>query len=43
VTKLTRRRDKESAREKWNIFYDGVCIGAVELRAGVPNHADQWE
>ncbi|GIQ78448.1 hypothetical protein [Bradyrhizobium sp. RD5-C2] len=43
MNELTRRRDKESAREKWNIFYDDVCIGSIGLRAGVPNHADQWE
>ena len=24
VTELTRRRDKESARENWNMFYDDV-------------------
>ncbi|WP_223975837.1 hypothetical protein [Bradyrhizobium sp. RD5-C2] len=43
MNELTRRRDKESAREKWNICYDDVCIGSIGLRAGVPNHADQWE
>ncbi|WP_375775995.1 hypothetical protein ACE103_30055 [Bradyrhizobium sp. ma5] len=43
MTELTRRRDKESAREKWNIFYGDVCIGSIGQRAGVPNHADQWE
>ncbi|WP_375775971.1 hypothetical protein ACE103_29865 [Bradyrhizobium sp. ma5] len=43
MTELTRRRDNESAREEWNIFYDDVCIGSIRLRARVPNHADQWE
>ncbi|WP_375775992.1 hypothetical protein ACE103_30025 [Bradyrhizobium sp. ma5] len=43
MTELTRRRDSESAREKWSIFYDDICIDSIGLRAGVPNHADQWE
>ena len=28
VTELTRLRDKETAREKWNIFYGDVCVGS---------------
>ena len=43
MTELTRRRDKESAREKWNILYGDVCVDSIGLRAGVANHADQWE
>ncbi|MDH6688981.1 hypothetical protein AB7M49_000864 [Bradyrhizobium elkanii] len=43
VTKLTRRRDKEAAREKWSILYRDVVVGSIGLRKGVPNHADQWE
>ena len=43
MTALTRRRDVEATREKWDIFYDDVRVGSIGLRAGVPNHADQWE
>ncbi|MHC6151191.1 hypothetical protein [Bradyrhizobium elkanii] len=43
MTKLTRRRDKEAAREKWSILYRDVVVGSIGLRKGVPNHADQWE
>ena len=43
MTELTRRRDHHADREKWNILYGDVRIGSIGLRAGVPNHADQWE
>lgn len=43
MTGLTRRRDTEAVREKWNIFYGDVKVGSIGLRAGVPNHAEQWE
>lgn len=43
MTGLTRRRDPETAREKWDIFYGDVRVGAIGRRAGVPNHAEQWE
>lgn len=43
MTELTRRRDKDSAKEKWDIFYDDVCVGSIGQRAGVPNHVDHWE
>jgi hypothetical protein len=43
MTGLTRRRDTDTTREKWSIFFDGAYIGSIERRAGVPNHVDQWE
>ncbi|MCC8937433.1 hypothetical protein H8A99_13360 [Bradyrhizobium sp. Arg68] len=43
MTGLTRRRDVDAARERWSIVFDGVCVGSIGLRAGVPNHVDQWE
>ncbi|WP_224741616.1 hypothetical protein [Bradyrhizobium sp. 2S1] len=43
MTALSRRRDVEATREKWDIKYGDVRIGSIGLRAGVPNHVDQWE
>ncbi|WP_063619005.1 hypothetical protein [Bradyrhizobium sp. th.b2] len=44
MTELTRRRDKDAPREKWDIYYDDdVRVGSIGQRAGVPNHVDQWE
>ncbi|TKV78938.1 hypothetical protein FDV58_24880 [Bradyrhizobium elkanii] len=43
MTGLTRRRDRESVREKWDIFHGDVRVGSIGRRAGVPNHVDQWE
>ncbi|QOZ25909.1 hypothetical protein [Bradyrhizobium sp. CCBAU 51753] len=43
MTSLTRRRERETAREKWHTLHAGVCVGSIGLRSGGPNHADQWE
>lgn len=40
---LTRRRSKDDPhRETWLIYFGDVRIGAIGLRAGVPNSAPQW-
>ncbi|WP_338830613.1 hypothetical protein [Bradyrhizobium sp. 27S5] len=43
MTELTRRRDKNAALERWNIFHGDVQVGSIGLHSGVPNHAEQWE
>jgi hypothetical protein len=42
MTKLTRRRSKETQVECWQIYYDDVQVGTIGLRAGVPGSVDQW-
>lgn len=41
--RLTRRRDRKARLERWRIWFDGVQVGAIGRRSGVPNHVPQWE
>ncbi|MBR0869004.1 hypothetical protein JQ633_01435 [Bradyrhizobium tropiciagri] len=43
MSELTRRRDMDSAREKWSILYRDVCVGSIGLRSSVHNRVDQLE
>lgn len=44
MTELTRRRDLNSTREAWRIYYGDVRVGSIGLRAGAPATAtEQWE
>jgi hypothetical protein len=40
---LSRRRVKDQQPEHWLIFSDGMHIGAIGIRSGVPVHIDQWQ
>ncbi len=42
MSKLSRRRSKDSPQESWRILYGDVPIGWIGIRAGVPTGADQW-
>jgi hypothetical protein len=39
---LTRRRDKDGRFDSWSVYYGDVRVGAISVRAGVPNEAPQW-
>lgn len=43
MTALTRRRDREAAKESWQIFYGDVRIGTVSERSGAAHRLDCWE
>jgi hypothetical protein len=39
---LTRRREQDSHRESWHVYFGDVRIGWIGERAGVPKGGDQW-
>ena len=39
---LTRRREQDSHRESWHVYFGDVRIGWIGERAGVPKSGDQW-
>jgi hypothetical protein len=39
---LTRRRDPDAHHEAWLIHFDGIHIGTIRMRSGVPGTVDQW-
>jgi hypothetical protein len=42
VTTLTRRPDKDTHREGWNVYFGDVRVGHIGIQAGVPNDCPQW-
>jgi hypothetical protein len=42
-SELSRRRDREARIERWQIWFDGVQVGSIGQRSGVPKHVPQWE
>jgi len=42
VTALTRRPDKDTHREGWNVYFGDVRVGYIGIQAGVPNDCPQW-
>jgi hypothetical protein len=40
---LTRRRSDNSHQETWLVYCDGVQVGSIGERAGVPVTADPWQ
>lgn len=39
---LTRRRSDNPHQETWQVFCEGVCVGTIGERAGVPVGVDRW-
>ena len=42
MPELTRRRANEQP-ESWNIHYDGVCVGNISHRSGIPQGVPGWQ
>jgi hypothetical protein len=42
MSKLCRRRSKDSLQESWQIFYGDVPVGWIGIRSGVSGNANQW-
>jgi hypothetical protein len=42
MSKLSRRRSKDSPQESRQIFYGDVPVGWIGVRSGVPTKAHQW-
>jgi hypothetical protein len=42
MSALTRRRDRQSSREIWLIYYGDVHVGTIGLRSGNPTTTDPW-
>jgi hypothetical protein len=42
MTALTRRRNQDSHRESWRIFYGDIEVGWNGERSGVPKDIEQW-
>ncbi|MBV9459151.1 MAG: hypothetical protein JO141_16760 [Bradyrhizobium sp.] len=40
---LKRRRVNDQQTGNWLIFADGIEIGSIGMRSGVPTQVDQWQ